>query len=148
MSAQPFEREGAFMSDQALATGLAQAGLRKLSFKEKLAYGFGDFGNGFMFDLGQAYLLFFFTQVAGIAPVAAAGDFAFTKIFDAFMDPIAGTFVDARKKVGRHGRFKRGMLYASNRLGGLPGATSLSPNAGHNATLISACLSYAAWGVL
>ena len=28
----------------------------RLSFKEKLSYGLGDFGNGFMFDLGQAYL--------------------------------------------------------------------------------------------
>jgi len=28
-------------------------------FKEKLSYGLGDFGNGFMFDLGQAYLLKF-----------------------------------------------------------------------------------------
>ncbi|MGW8263918.1 hypothetical protein ACWHAR_28595, partial [Bacillus sp. LR--39] len=25
----------------------------KLSLKEKVSYGFGDFGNGFMFDLGQ-----------------------------------------------------------------------------------------------
>src|SRR4051794_7604344 len=136
------------MSDQALAVGLAQAGLRKLSFKEKLAYGFGDFGNGFMFDLGQAYLLFFFTQVAGIAPLAAAGVFAFTKIFDAFMDPIAGTFVDGRKKVGKHGRFKSVMLYSSIALGGLTVATFLTPNAGHNVNLIYAYLSYAAWGVL
>lgn len=31
----------------------------KLSLKEKVSYGFGDFGNGFMFDLGQLYLLKF-----------------------------------------------------------------------------------------
>lgn len=31
----------------------------KLSLKEKVSYGFGDFGNGFMFDLGQIYLLKF-----------------------------------------------------------------------------------------
>jgi hypothetical protein len=28
-----------------------------VSLKEKIAYGMGDLGNGFMFDLGQAYLL-------------------------------------------------------------------------------------------
>lgn len=44
----------------------------KLSLKEKVSYGFGDFGNGFMFDLGQIYLLKFFTDVAGI-PAAFAG---------------------------------------------------------------------------
>ena len=136
------------MSDQALAAGLAKAGLRKLPLKEKLAYGFGDFGNGFMFDLGQAYLLFFFTQVAGIPPLAAAGVFAFTKIFDAFMDPVAGTFVDGRKKIGKHGRFKSVMLYSSIALGGLTVVTFLTPNAGSNINLVYAYLSYAAWGVL
>lgn len=30
---------------------------QKLPLKEKVAYGFGDLGNGFMFDLGQSYLL-------------------------------------------------------------------------------------------
>ncbi|RIN29651.1 MFS transporter, partial [Staphylococcus succinus] len=37
----------------------------KLKFKEKLAYGFGDLGNGMMFDMGQIYLLKFFTDILG-----------------------------------------------------------------------------------
>lgn len=32
---------------------------KNLSVKEKISYGMGDFGNGFMFDLGQLYLLKF-----------------------------------------------------------------------------------------
>lgn len=48
---------------------------KNLSVKEKISYGMGDFGNGFMFDLGQLYLLKFFTDVAGI-PAAAAEDFS------------------------------------------------------------------------
>lgn len=136
------------MSEQTLAVGLAKAGMRKLSVKEKVAYGFGDFGNGFMFDLGQAYLLFFYTQVAGITPLAAAGVFAFTKLFDAFMDPVAGSFVDGRKKVGKHGRFKGIMMYSSIALGVLTVVTFLTPNAGHDINLIFAYVSYAAWGLL
>lgn len=136
------------MSTQVLANDLAKAGLRKLSVKEKLAYGLGDFGNGFMFDLGQAYLLFFYTQVAGITPLAAAGVFAFTKIFDAFMDPVAGTFVDGRKKIGKAGRFKPVMMYSSIALAVLTIVTFLTPHAGHDANLIYAYISYAAWGVL
>ena len=31
----------------------------RLKFKEKLSYGFGDLGNGMMFDMGQIYLLKF-----------------------------------------------------------------------------------------
>ena len=136
------------MSTQVLANDLAKAGMRKLSVKEKLAYGLGDFGNGFMFDLGQAYLLFFYTQVAGITPIAAAGVFAFTKIFDAFMDPVAGTFVDGRKNIGKAGRFKPVMLYSSIALAVLTIVTFLTPHAGQDVNLIYAYVSYAAWGVL
>ncbi len=136
------------MSTHILADDLAKAGLRKLSVKEKLAYGLGDFGNGFMFDLGQAYLLFFYTQVAGITPLAAAGVFAFTKIFDAFMDPVAGTFVDGRKRIGKAGRFKPVMMYSSIALAVLTIVTFLTPHAGHDVNLIYAYASYAAWGVL
>ena len=39
---------------------------QKLPLNEKLAYGFGDLGNVFMFDLGQSYLLKFFTDVIAL----------------------------------------------------------------------------------
>ncbi|UUZ84080.1 glycoside-pentoside-hexuronide (GPH):cation symporter [Paenibacillus sp. P26] len=82
---------------------------KKLTLKEKISYGFGDMGNGFMFDMGQAYLMKFFTDVVGIASSAAGGIFMVTKIFDAFMDPIAGTVIDSRK-FGKRGKFKPVMM--------------------------------------
>src|SRR3954469_1041045 len=106
-------------------TALAQ----RLPLKEKIAYGFGDLGNGFMFDLGQAYLLKFYTDIAGLPGSVAGGVFIFTKIFDAFMDPIAGTYVDARKKVGRRGRFRPVMLSGSIGLAILTVVTFTTPGA-------------------
>jgi GPH family glycoside/pentoside/hexuronide:cation symporter len=35
----------------AVETDAAKTGHVKLSWREKICYGFGDFGNGFMFDL-------------------------------------------------------------------------------------------------
>ena len=81
-------------------------GNKKLSWREKICYGFGDFGNGFMFDLGQAYLTKYWIDVCTIPAGAVAGIFAFTKIFDAFMDPIAGSAIDGRKNIGRRGKFR------------------------------------------
>ena len=78
---------------------------KQIPTREKIAYGFGDFGNGFMFDLGQAYLTKFWIDACGIGAGAVAGIFAFTKIFDAFMDPIAGSVIDNRKKIGKQGKF-------------------------------------------
>ena len=101
--------------------------MSRLTLKEKISYGLGDFGNGFMFDLGQAYLLIFYTDVAGLPGAVAGGVFLFTKIFDAFMDPIAGSFVDGRSRIGRFGRFRPVMMYSSIALAVLTVFTFLTP---------------------
>lgn len=120
----------------------------RLSLKEKISYGLGDFGNGFMFDLGQAYLLKFYTDVAGLPGSVAAGVFVFTKIFDAFMDPIAGTFIDNRRKIGRHGRFRSVMFYSSIVLALLTIFTFLTPGAAQSANLAFAYVTYMLWGLM
>ena len=56
-----------------------------LSFKEKLSYGFGDLGNGMMFDMGQIYLMMFFTDILGISAFYGGLVFLVAKIFDAFV---------------------------------------------------------------
>lgn len=40
---------------------------KRIPTRQKIAYGFGDFGNGFMFDLGQAYLTKFGLMVLELA---------------------------------------------------------------------------------
>lgn len=122
--------------------------MRKLSLKEKISYGFGDFGNGFMFDLGQAYLLKFYTDVVGLPGAVAGGIFVFTKIFDAFMDPIAGSVVDSRKSIGKNGRFKPVMFYSSIGLAILTVCTFFTPNISMSGKLVYAYISYMLWGLL
>lgn len=78
---------------------------KRLSLKEKMSYGFGDFGNGFMFDLGQIYLLKYFTDVAGIPAAMAGGIFLVSKLFAAITDPIVGSSIDYRKNIGKRGKF-------------------------------------------
>lgn len=51
----------------------ADRGHVKLSWREKICYRFGDFGNGFMFDLGQAYLTKYWIDVCTIPAAAVAG---------------------------------------------------------------------------
>lgn len=120
--------------------------MSRLSLKEKTAYGAGDFGNGFMFDLGQAYLLKFYTDICGISGVAAGGVFLFTKIFDAFMDPLAGSFIDKRK-ASKNGKYKPVMFYSSIILAILTIITFLTPDVSVQGKLVFAYASYMAWGV-
>lgn len=120
---------------------------KKLTLKEKISYGLGDFGNGFMFDLGQAYLLQFYTDVVGIAAGAAGGIFLFTKLFDAFMDPIAGTVVDSRKP-DKYGKFRSIMFVSSILLAIMTVITFTNPAKTASGKLMFAYATYMIWGVL
>ncbi|QAA31561.1 glycoside-pentoside-hexuronide (GPH):cation symporter [Clostridium manihotivorum] len=123
--------------------------MSKLTLKEKISYGLGDFGNGFMFDLGQAYLLKFYTDVCGIASTAAGGIFLFTKVFDAFMDPIAGIAIDSRKNIGKNGRFKPIMFFSSILLAILTVITFTTPvGASAHQKLIYGYATYMIWGLM
>ncbi|WP_046227697.1 glycoside-pentoside-hexuronide (GPH):cation symporter [Paenibacillus dauci] len=124
-----------------------QAATTKISLKEKISYGMGDFGNGFMFDLGQLYLLKFFTDVAGIPAIAAGGIFAASKLFAAFCDPIVGSSIDYRKNIGPRGKFRPYLIMGSIALAILTILTFISPNLSTSGKLIYAYASYMIWGI-
>jgi len=121
--------------------------MEKLTLKEKISYGFGDMGNGFMFDMGQLYLLKFFTDIAGIPAAVAGGVFLFTKLFDAVVDPIAGTFIDSRKGKPGAGKYRQIMLAASIVLAIISVFVFLAPDFSMKGKVIYAYASYMAWGV-
>ncbi|MCY8959034.1 glycoside-pentoside-hexuronide (GPH):cation symporter [Bacillus atrophaeus] len=120
---------------------------KKLSLKEKVSYGFGDFGNGFMFDLGQIYLLKFFTDVAGIPAVNAGSIFLVSKLFAAITDPIVGSAIDYRKNIGPRGKFRPYLLFGSIVLAVLTVLIFVSPDVSITWKLVYAYASYMLWGV-
>ncbi|KAF6611139.1 MULTISPECIES: glycoside-pentoside-hexuronide (GPH):cation symporter [Lactococcus] len=115
---------------------------------QQLLYGFGDFGNGFMFDLGQAYLTKFWIDVVGIGPSTVAAIFSLTKIWDAFMDPIAGSIIDGRKS-GPRGKFRPVMMISAVLLGIMTVVTFYMPS-GLNMSqkVIYAFAAYMIWGLI
>jgi GPH family glycoside/pentoside/hexuronide:cation symporter len=116
-----------------------------LTKKEVVTYGFGDFGNGFMFDLGQYYLLQFWTGEgigAGIVTAIMAG----TKIFDAFMDPLAAGWIDSRK-IGKSGKFRPVMMAGAIILAILTIVTFTMPQLPLLGKILWALIGYMLWGV-
>ena len=115
---------------------------------QQILYGFGDFGNGFMFDLGQAYLTKFWIDVVGIGAGTVAAIFSLTKIWDAFMDPIAGSVIDARK-AGPRGKFRPVMMISAILLGVMTVVTFYMPS-GFNMRqkVIYAFAAYMIWGLI
>ncbi|SDN05681.1 glycoside/pentoside/hexuronide:cation symporter, GPH family [Fictibacillus solisalsi] len=120
---------------------------KRLSLKEKVSYGFGDFGNGFMFDLGQIYLLKFFTDVAGIPAAFAGTIFLVSKLFAAITDPIVGSSIDYRKNIGSRGKFRPYLLIGSMVLALLTILIFLSPDLSTTGKLVYAYATYMLWGL-
>lgn len=77
---------------------------QKLSIKEKVGYGLGDFAANIVFQTVMIFLMFYYTDIFGI-PVAAVGTLFFlSRIWDAINDPIMGAISDRTKS--KHGRFR------------------------------------------
>ena len=74
----------------------------KLNFTTKLAYGSGDMGPAITANVLAFFLLYFFTNVAGLPAGLAGSILAIGKIGDAINDPIAGILSDrTRTRWGR-----------------------------------------------
>jgi len=118
-----------------------------LTLREKLAYSLGDVGNGFMFDLGQIYLLKFYTDTLGLSPAIAGGVFLFVKIFDAFADFSVGRWVDNRKNIGRRGKFRPYILFGTVPLGLATLACFYNPEFSPTGNMVWAYITYMAFGL-
>ena len=74
----------------------------RLNFTTKLAYGSGDMGPAITANILVFFLLYFFTNVAGLPAGMAGSILAIGKISDAINDPIAGILSDrTRTRWGR-----------------------------------------------
>lgn len=65
-----------------------------LSLREKIGYGLGDMASNFYLGFFGLFLLYYYTDVFGISPAAAATMLLVTKIIDAVSDPAMGLISD------------------------------------------------------
>jgi len=112
----------------------------KLPLKEKVAYGFGDFGFSMFWKLFSAYLLFFYTDVFGITAAAAGTMFLVTRIWDTANDPVMGMIGDRTKS--RWGKFRPYLLYFAVPFGIIGVITFSTPDMSSSGKLIYAYVTY------
>ena len=83
----------------------------KLTFTEKLGYGLGDAASNFFFQVFNIFLLYYYTDVFGIAPAAVGLMFIVTKVVDAISDPLMGLIADRTQT--RWGKFRPYLLFGA-----------------------------------
>lgn len=88
-------------------------GYYKLSMLKCIGFGSGDFAQNLIYQTVSMYLLFFYTNVYGLSPSAAAVMFLIVRIIDVIWDPLVGMYVD--KHDPEWGKYRTYLIF-----GGLP----------------------------
>lgn len=114
--------------------------VNKISLKEKVGYGFGDMASSMFWKLFGMYLLFFYTDVMGIAAAAVGTMFLITRIWDTFFDPVVGTLSD--RTHSRQGKFRPYILYMALPFGIMGVLTFTTPGYSDTGKLIYAYITY------
>jgi len=68
--------------------------MNKITMKEKISYGFGDLACNTLFTVISSYLMFFYTDIAGIGLAAVGTIMLVSRVVDAVTDPLMGNIVD------------------------------------------------------
>lgn len=117
-----------------------------LKFKNYLGYGLGSVAQNISFSVIGFYLLYFYTDVAGISVAAVGTMFLISRIWDAINDPIIGVIVD--KSNTRWGKFRPFILLSALPLGLSTMLCFTSPDFGPTGKLIYAYVTYILFGMM
>jgi glycoside/pentoside/hexuronide:cation symporter, GPH family len=113
---------------------------------EKISYGLGDVAANMSWNFVSGFLLYFYTNVA-LVPVAALGTlFLFTRVLDAFIDPVVGLLMDGTRS--RFGKARPYLLYASIPFGLLSVLTFVSPAVGPMGKIVYAYVTFTVLGIV
>ncbi|MCL7747510.1 MFS transporter [Halalkalibacter alkaliphilus] len=112
----------------------------KLGMREKIGYASGDLASNLIYQTTSIYLLFFYTNIYGISPGAAATMFLVVRLIDAISDPLVGSLVDRTNT--RFGRFRPYLLFWAIPFAGLAFLCFTTPDFTEGGKLIYAYVTY------
>jgi glycoside/pentoside/hexuronide:cation symporter, GPH family len=112
----------------------------KLAIREKIGYSLGDCAANFVFQTQIMFLMGFYTDVLGISALAAGNIFLFSRLWDAFNDPLMGAMADRTNT--RWGKFRPWVLFTSVPFALLFVLAYTAPDFDYNGKLVWAIVTY------
>lgn len=114
----------------------------KLSIKEKIGFSLGDCASNLFFQTFVLFLMFYYTDVAGLPAAAVGTMLLLTRIADAFFDPLIGYLSDRTKT--RWGKFRPFLLWFALPFAVVGVLTFTTPGFDTTGKIIYAYISYTA----
>lgn len=111
-----------------------------VTVREKLAYGLGDAAFNLFWKTFTMFLMFFYTDVFGLAPAAAGLMFLITRGWAALFDPVMGFIADRTST--RWGKFRPYLLWMAVPFGVFGILTFSTPAWGAEGKLVYAYVTY------
>ncbi|MCF6262860.1 MAG: MFS transporter [Xanthomonadales bacterium] len=118
----------------------SKSDMAALTFKEKVGYGLGDMASNFYMGFFGLFLLYYYTDVFGISPAAAATMLLLTKIVDAISDPAMGLIADRTNS--RWGKYRPYLLWVAVPYAALGYLLFLGPDLSTTGKLVFAYVTY------
>lgn len=118
----------------------------RISKSEMVAYGLGDMGSNFIFQISLVYLTIFYTDVFGISAAMVSVIFLVARVWDAINDPIMGSVIDKANLKG--GKFKPYMIYGAIPLAIVNILTFTTPDLSEIGKIIWAFSTYLSLGMI
>lgn len=123
-----------------------EQGKKKLSGKEKFAYGIGAVGKDMVYMLSASYILYYYQDIMGVSAWVMGIILLIARVFDAFNDPLMGVLVAKTKT--KWGKFRPWLF-----IGTLTNAVVLfvmfaaPPKLSGSGLVAYAAIFYILWGV-
>lgn len=112
----------------------------KVSLKEKIGYSLGDAAANLVFQLMMMFQMLFYTDVLGIRAGAAGMILLGARVFDAFVDPLAGILSDRTRT--RWGKYRPWVIGTAIPFAAVFSLSFLAPDWGERAKIAWAAATY------
>lgn len=120
--------------------------MKAITTKEKVSYGLGDLACNTMFTAISSFLMFFYTDIAGIGLAAVGTIMLVARIVDAVTDPLMGMIVD--KTNTKWGRGRPYVLWMAVPFAIISVLMFLSPDTGSSGKFAYALFTYVMFCVI
>lgn len=118
----------------------------RLGHVEKVGYALGDLACNLIFTTVSMFLMYFYTDVYGLTPIAVSILFLIARVWDGINDPIMGVIVDRTNT--KYGKFRPYFLYGAIPFAIVAILCFTVPNFSPTGKLIYAYITYISLGMV